>query len=162
MSKKSTRTVIKQSCIIQNVYHHFALEMSFSEFLKWLSESGRVSSLLMAIDAVWMWCRYNTHCVHLDEVKHPHTEVLYNTLLEMAKSREWPRLPLECMNYGRRFYTGKDWVSFHWFRFCVQLYETNSQYVIIDSIESCPKPLDLLSKSSKLTFQSFHYFTITS
>ena len=152
VSKKSTRTVIKQSSIIQNVYHHFALEMSFSEFLKWLFESGHVSSLLVAIDAVWMWCRYNTHCVHLDEVKNPHTEVLYNTLLEMANSRGWPRLPLECMNYGWRFYTGKDWVSFHWFRFCVQLYETNSQYIIIDSMESCPKPLDLLSKSSKLTF----------
>ena len=155
-SRKSSKTVIKQSSIIQNVYHSFVLEMSFGELLKWLSQSGHVTSLMMAIDAVWMWCRYNTHCVYIDEIKHPHIQVLYDKLLEMAKSRQWPRLPLECMNFGWKFYTGKDWMNFHWFRFCVQLYETNSQYMIIDSMESCPKPLDVLSKFSKLTFHFKH------
>ena len=55
------KTVVVQLSIIPNFYHYLALNMGCKEMLKFLSESEHVTSLLMAIDAVWMWSRNITH-----------------------------------------------------------------------------------------------------
>ena len=155
-SQKITEAVIKQSSIIQNFYHHFVLDMDFSELLKWLSESEHVTSLLMAIEAVWMWNRYNTHCVGISIAKYPNIAVLNAKLTEMIKSRQWPCLPPEFMRYEWKFCIrdelAQDWVKFRWDQFCLLSYK----YIIIDCLETHKLGLDLLSKSSKLIFHFKH------
>ena len=90
-------------------------------------------------------------------LKHLNTNLMYNKLTEMMRSRQWPRLPSDIMQIDIwEFNTRLVGPRFDWSRFCLQTSQTSSQYVIIDSIESSPRPLDLLSKSSKLTFHFKH------
>ena len=157
--QKSTKIVVSQSSFIPNFYHDLALNMGCNEMLKFLSESEHVTSLLMAIDAVWMWSRNITHRPSGGfsiSLKHLNTNLMYNKLTEMMKSRQWPRLPPQFMRYEWRVNVKQGWARFDWSQFCLQQSQTSSQYVIINSIESFRKPLDVFSKSSELTFHFKH------
>ena len=154
-----TNTIVLQSNMIPNLNHDLALNMGCNEMLKFLSESEHVTSLLMAIDAVWMWSRNITHSPSSGfsiSLKNLNTNLMYNKLTEMMKRRQWPRLPPEFMKCEWRVNDRFGWTRFEWGRFCLHESQTSSQYVIINSIESFQKPFDVFSKSSKLTFHFKH------
>ena len=88
-------TTATHSNMVPNLYHDFAVGMTFKELLNWLSESEHVTSLLLAIEAVCVWCNYKTHCVSEEIAVFLNTDDLLKKLTDMMASRRWSKLPAE-------------------------------------------------------------------
>ena len=59
-SQNSPSTALRCNTI-PNLYCDLDINVQYNELLDWLSSSERVTSLMMAIEAVWTWSQYRYH-----------------------------------------------------------------------------------------------------
>ena len=138
---------------LPNLYRDLNLNMTFDGLLDWISASEKVTSLLMAIEAVWTWDSYRCYimktCTAVDMSR------LSVRLTEEVEKRGWSLLPSEFCKYYVELLTDRGRVPFNWTPFFSLPLQTSS-YVIIDCIDTCTKPISLLSKEAELTFHFKH------
>ena len=142
---------------LPNLYRDLNLNMTFDGLLDWISASEKVTSLLMAIEAVWTW---NMHRIYILEQMWSAVDIsvsrLAARLTDMVEKRGWALLPTECSRDYISFCIGFwKWAQLISAPFCLSPVE-NSTHVIIDCEETCLEPLTFLSEVSKLTFYFKH------
>ena len=152
---ESSSTTVSRCNTIPNLYHNLDMNITFNELLDWLSESEQITSVLMAIEAVWTWNRYQTY---VRGVKSSFDISSFPAKLkDVVKKREWSLLPLDFKTYGIWFNNNHKQVFLrpNLTPFYLSPKETCS-YVIIDCVDTCTKPYTFLSKEGKLTFYFKH------
>ena len=152
-SSVTTSSVVTRCNTISNLYHNLDMNMTFDELLDWLSTSEQVTSLLMAIEAVWTWNRYRYYILHVYYTVN--MSVLSARLTDMIERRGWSLLPSQFSECRLQLLTTNGWEFFNFTPFCSPTQQTCS-YVIIDCVDTCTKSLSLLSKEAKLTFHFKH------
>ena len=157
-AKESGSKTVSQLCnTVPNLYHDLDFNSTYYELLKWLSASEKVTSLLMAVEAV---CTWNIHrCFVIKKSCFVNTTVLSEKLSDLIKLRCWSLLPQQFYSWYLALY-GQGQQTQSLSQFCVSS-EDKSSYCIIDCVDVCRKPLTLLSKESKLIFH-FNHPSVTS
>jgi len=101
-SEVRSTTVVSRCNTIPNIYHDLDFNLSFEELLEWISVSEDVTSLMMAIEAVWTWCRYRYKYQNIHY--RVNTDILSTKLADMAGRRGWSLLPSEFKTYAIIFF----------------------------------------------------------
>ena len=143
----------KRCDVIPNLYHRLDMDMSLDELMKWISSSPKVTSLFMAIEAVWTWLIYPYGC---DNNNRPDIDVstLTTKLLRMREEKNWRLLPERFLDYSIHLYT-KNRKDLYWEPFCLSSHD-DSTTTFIEGASIYMKPLTDLSKELKLVFYFKH------
>ena len=120
---ESSCTTVSRCNTISNLYHNLDMNMTFDELLDWLSTSEQVTSLLMAIEAVWTWNRYRYYILHVNYTVN--MSVLLARLTDMIERRGWSLLPSQFSECRLRLLTTNGWEHFNWRPFCSPPQQTN-------------------------------------
>ena len=147
-------SMVSRSNDIANLYMNgIDFEMSFNELLDWISSSGMVRNILMAIEAVWTWDAFRYY--HLDITNSSQLPKLVSDLSNLQAKRGWKLLPHSFLNlnvyFSGIFIKNENYLRCD--RFC-QCPEDTPSSVLIDCAETYSNPLTLLFRDSELTF---HY-----
>ena len=152
-AEQSTSRTMSRCNTIQNLYHHLDLDMTFNQLMDWLAVSETVTNLLMAIEAVKTWSKFD------DEKRnrfHIDVSLLDGKLLNMAEKRNWSLLPSQFSEYCFYLYFGYRAYELNLSRFCSSS-DDNSAYHVIECVDTSVKPLSTISsKETKLLFHFKH------
>ena len=154
---KSSSSTVSRCNSVPNLYHNLDMNMTYDELLNWLSSSEQVTSMLMAIEAVWTWSWYKRRILKAQFTVN--MSVLSVRLKDMLERRDWSLLPSQFSKSYLPLCTKNSWWSLpqplKLTPFCSSPQQTCS-YVIIDCVDTCTKPITLLSKENKLSFYFKH------
>ena len=148
-SEVRSTTVVSRCNSIPNIYHDLDFNLSFEELLEWISVSEDVTSLMMAIEAVFTWHRYRNRYQNIRYTVN--TDILSTKLADMAGRRGWSLLPSELNRYKIDLYN-----SSLYLRRLILSQGMKNDHVVINCVDTCKQPLLLLSKEAKLKFHFKH------
>ena len=164
----SSSTKVSRCNTIPNLYHDMDMNMSFNQLLDWLSVSEDVTSLLMAIEAIYTWnrYRYNNRSNYNDKSYVVDLSVLAARLTELVEERGWSLLPSYFIDYVICLMVNEcRYDVYNLKQSCTANKQDTSHGTVIDSIDALNidhKPLSsIISKNSKLIYH-FQHPSVTS
>ncbi|KAL5247910.1 hypothetical protein ACHWQZ_G017168 [Mnemiopsis leidyi] len=145
---------------LQHLGHNFDFEMTLEDLMRWISSSKDVTSLLMAVEAIATWRQYRIEDIPI--LRPIVLNKLNSRLKELATKRGWSILPQQLRGCRFNFihkrngeYNKID--SFSLTNLCESSEEKHNHCVIVNSVNDCKTPLDLLfAANKKLVFHFEH------
>ena len=135
----------KRLRVLSNFSSSFDIDMSSKEFLEWLSTTGDVTNLTMAIEVVILWSRakYNyTQFLKCKDESNVSLEEVEKKLCQLIKKKNWSPLPKEFAGYyialpTKKPHENKDTIGYLKLKpLCAYEKHDHSNYVVIESVES--------------------------